>query len=178
MPTESVFIRGYDPADGAAFLEAALESVPEVSPWLPWCHAGYSRANADDWVASQALLFAEGVRYEFAIVDGRGRFLGGCGINQIDPEHRRANVGYWVRTSAAQKGVATAAVTQVARFAFAETDLVRLEILCAVDNRASQRVAEKAGAVREGVLRERLLVHGVHQDAVIYAILKSGWTPP
>ena len=178
MPNEPVIIRSYDPADGAAFLEAALESVPEVSPWLPWCHAGYSRGDADDWVASQARLFAERVRYEFAIVDGRGRFLGGCGINQIDSEHRRANVGYWVRTSAAQRGVATAAVIRIARFAFTETDVVRLEILCAVDNQASQRVAEKAGAAREGVLRERLLVHGVHQDVVIYAILKSGWTPP
>jgi RimJ/RimL family protein N-acetyltransferase len=59
----------------------------------------------------------------------------------------------------------------VAKFGFAELGLQRIEILAAIPNIASQRVAEKAGAVREGVLRKRLLIRGVSQDAVMFSLV-------
>jgi RimJ/RimL family protein N-acetyltransferase len=157
--------------------EAARESVPEVSRWLPWCHAQYSMAEATEWIASRAPLAAEGREYTFAIIGADGRFLGACGINQINRIHRFANVGYWVRTSATGRGVATAALRQLAEFAFRTTDLVRLEVVCAVGNDRSQRVAERAGAVREGVLRDRLLLHGRPVDAVMYSLVREGRAP-
>jgi len=58
------------------------------------------------------------------------------------------------------------------KWAFASTELVRLEILVAISNLPSQRVAEKAGAVREGVLRRRLLLHGVSHDAVMFSLTR------
>ena len=166
-------IRQYEPEDAEALWEAARESVGEVSRWLSWCHAQYSMAEAVEWIRSRAPLAAEGREYTFAIVGSDGRFLGGCGLNQINRLHRLANLGYWVRTSATRHGVATDAVRQVAEFAFGNTDLVRLEIVCAVGNDASQRVAERAGAVREGILRHRLLVHGQPVDAVMYSLVRG-----
>jgi len=165
-------IRAYEPADAQALWEAARESVSEVYQWLPWCHPQYSMAEAEEWIRSRAPLAAEGHEYTFAIVGNDGRFLGGCGLNQINRIHRFANLGYWVRTSATRHGVATEAVRQVADFAFGNTDLVRLEIVCAVENDASQRVAERAGAVREGVLRHRLLLPGQSVDAVMYSLVR------
>jgi len=130
-------------------------------------------AEAVEWIRSRAPLAAEGREYTFAIVGTDGRFLGGCGVNQINRLHRFGNLGYWVRTSATGHGVATEAVRQVAEFAFRTADLVRLEIVCAVGNDASQRVAERAGAVREGILRHRLLVHGQPVDAVMYSLVRG-----
>ena len=153
--------------------EAARESCTEVFRWLPWCHPQYSMAEAEEWIRSRPPLAAEGREYSFAIVGEDGRFLGGCGLNQINRIHRFANLGYWVRTSATGRGVATTAVRQVADFAFQDTDLVRLEIVCAVGNERSQRVAERAGAIREGVLRHRLLVHGQPVDAVMYGLVRD-----
>jgi RimJ/RimL family protein N-acetyltransferase len=49
--------------------------------------------------------------------------------------------------------------------------LNRIEILVAVDNLASQRVAAKVGAVREGILRNRLLLHGKIHDAVMFSLI-------
>ena len=165
-------IRAYEPGDARALWEAAHESVAEVGQWLPWCHPQYSMAEADEWIRSRAPLAAEGREYTFAIVGADGRFLGGCGLNQINRIHRFGNLGYWVRTSATRHGVATEAVRQVADFAFGKTDLVRLEIVCAVGNVASQRVAERAGAAREGVLRHRILRHGQPVDAVMYSLVR------
>ena len=165
-------LRPYEPDDADALWEAARESVGEVFRWLPWCHAQYSMAEAIEWIRSRAPLAAEGREYTFAILGTDGRFLGGCGLNQINRLHRFANLGYWVRTSATRHGVATEAVRQVAEFAFGNTDLVRLEIVCAVGNAPSQRVAERAGAVREGVLRHRLQLHGQPVDAVMYSLVR------
>lgn len=166
-------IRAYEADDAEPLWEAVRESVAEVGRWLPWCHAQYSMAEAVEWIGSRAPLAAEGREYGFAIVGSDGRLLGGCGVNQINRIHRFGNLGYWVRTSATGRGVATGAVRQLAAFAFGTTDLVRLEIVCAVGNERSQRVAARAGAVREGVLRSRLLLDGQPVDAVMYSLVRG-----
>jgi RimJ/RimL family protein N-acetyltransferase len=94
-------------------------------------------------------------------------------LNQIDEAHRTANLGYWVRTSAAGQGVTSQAVRLLAEWAFANTNLERLEIVAAVGNVRSQRVAEKADALREGLLRSRLYLHGQPHDAVVYSIIRT-----
>ena len=58
-------------------------------------------------------------------------------------------------------------------WAFTEMGLHRIEIIAAVANRASQRVAKKAGGVHEGTLRKRLLIHSEWHDAELYAIIKK-----
>jgi RimJ/RimL family protein N-acetyltransferase len=69
-------------------------------------------------------------------------------------------------------GVAPAAVRLLRDWAFANTDLARLELVMAVENTRSARVAEKAGANFEGVLRARLRLHGRTHDARLYAFTR------
>ena len=168
-------IRAYRPDDAGDLHAAARESVVEVFPWLSWCHPEYSIQEAVEWTQSREELTRQGVEYNFAITGERERFLGGCGINQINRIHRFGNLGYWVRSSEAGRGVAVEAVRLLAQFAFFNTDLVRLEILCAVGNDRSRRVAEKAGAVLEGVLRDRLTLHGIPRDAALYSLARSSF---
>ena len=172
MTSGRIYIRPYRVEDAADVTDAAHESVVEVQPWMPWCHPGLAVEDTRAWLRLQVPAFQNGEAYEFAIVAGDGRLVGGCGINQIDRENRRANVGYWVRSSAVRHGVATAAVRLVRDWAFEHTDLARLEIVIACGNVASLRVAEKAGALCEGVLRRRLLLHGVHHDATMFSIVR------
>ena len=168
-----VRIRPYTVADAQAVWDAAMESGAELLPWMPWFHPGYHLRETRSWLEMQVAAFRMGTSYEFAIESDAGRFLGGCGINQIDPLNRRANLGYWVRTTEAGRGVATTAARLAAEWAFKHTDVVRLEIVAATGNVASQRVAERVGAQREGVLRSRLFVRGQFQDAVVYSLVKG-----
>jgi ribosomal-protein-serine acetyltransferase len=165
-------IRTLREEDVSALFEAARESIAEVSPWLPWCHENYSIEETREFIASRELASQGGEWYSFGIFekDG-GRFLGGVGINFINRVHQMANLGYWVRTSAAGRGVATSATRLAARFGFEQLGLQRIEIVAAVDNIPSQRVAEKAGAVREAVLRKRLLIRGKSMDAVLFSLV-------
>jgi ribosomal-protein-serine acetyltransferase len=166
-------IRPYTAGDAPALWDAVRESHAEVFPWLEWCRPEYSMAEAESWCASRGELAASGQEYSFVISGPDGGFLGGCGLNQINRVHRFANLGYWVRTSATGRGVATAAVRELCRFAFSTTDLVRLEIVCAIGNVRSQAVAEAAGALREGALRDRLLLHGRPVDAVMHSLVRA-----
>ena len=172
-----VAIRCYAPRDAAALHEAARESIDEVYPWLEWCHPGYEISESRAWIQHCRRAWEAEEEYQFAIVGPDDAYLGGCGINRIDRNHRTANLGYWVRSSETGRGVATAAARQVALFAFEATELDRLEILTAVENRASQRVAERVGAVRETIARRRLYLHGTRHDAVQYAIVRGLWEP-
>jgi RimJ/RimL family protein N-acetyltransferase len=170
-------IRPYREADASGLYDAVRESIAEVSRWLPWCHPDYSMQEAIEWATLQARLAAGGgPEVGFAVVGPNDEFLGGCGVNQVNPIHRFGNLGYWVRTSATGRGVAREAARQTAELAFRNTDLVRLEIVCAVENRRSQRVAGAVGATREGVLRNRLRIRDQSFDAVMYSLVRPNAT--
>ncbi len=153
--------------------EAVRESLAELQPWMPWAHPGYSIDESRSWLETQVHAWAQGTAFEFAIVSADERYLGGCGLNQIDTANRRGNIGYWVRTSAVNSGVATCAVCSIRDWAYQHTDLVRLEVVVAEGNLGSQRVAEKAGAWREGILRNRLLLHGVPRHAAMFSFTRT-----
>jgi RimJ/RimL family protein N-acetyltransferase len=165
-------LRPFREEDASALYEAVRESISEVSPWLPWCHEHYSIEESREFIGSRELASQGGEWYSFGIFekDG-GRVLGGVGINFINRVHQMANLGYWVRTSAAGRGIASGAARLSARFAFEQLGLQRVEIVTAVANVASQRVAEKAGARREGILRNRLLIRGEALDAVLFSLV-------
>ncbi len=170
-----VLLRVPTPADVTPMWEAVRESEAELSTWMAWCHEGYDREEAARWVehCREGRSRREMFGFLIAEVDG-GRVLGGCGLNQVDWQNRRANLGYWVRTTACGRGLATTAAGLVARYGFAELGLVRAEIIVATGNTASQRVAVKVGATCEGILRNRLWLHGRPYDAVGYSLVPDG----
>ena len=178
MDEDDVFLRPYRPDDVEPVFAAIRESIEELSRWMPWCHPGYSIDDTRAWIEHCGVARARGSEFHFVVEDRSGAFLGTCGLNQMRTEHRMANLGYWVRTSAAGRGVATRAVRRLADFAFRETELVRLEIVVALDNFSSMRVAEKSAAIREGISHKRLRLHGRSEDAVVYALVRPGERAP
>lgn len=173
MRRAGVTIRPYRVSDAPALYEAVIESRAELAPWMPWCHPQYSIDDSRSWVELQVANFAQGREYDFVIAAADGQFLGGCGLNLLDLLNRRANLGYWLRTSATGNGYAVEAVRKLVDWTFEHTDFRRLEVIAAIDNKRSLRVAERAGAVREGVLRSRLVLHDEAHDAVIYSFIKG-----
>lgn len=168
----TIAIRPYTIDDVPDLFAAAVESIREVSPWLPWLHD--DRAAAREYIHGGPAAWNDGTDYSFCIRDeASDHYLGGVGINTIRREERFGNLGYWVRSSATGRGVATAATRLAARFAFQETDLERLEIVIAVGNGASVRVAQKAGAHNEGVLRNRLRLRGEPVEAHMFSLIPS-----
>jgi len=153
--------------------EAASESIADIYPWMPWCHPSYAIEDSRSWVLSRLDAWGKPDYYFVIIERATGRFLGAVGINQINRVHDFANLGYWVRSSAAGHGIAVVATRLCAQFGFEELKLQRLEIVVDVDNRRSQRVAEKAGAKREGIARHRCKIGDTWRDAIMFSLLQA-----
>ena len=168
----NVLIRPYSAADTRTVYEAVRESIKEISVWMAWCHPDYALEETSAFISTRAEAWQSDREYTFGIFDaGTGDFLGSTGLNFINRVHNCANLGYWVRSSCTGRGVASAAARLVARFGLESCGFQRIEILAAIGNHPSQRAAEKAGALREAVLRKRLLVKGQPQDAVLYSLV-------
>jgi len=168
----AVSLRPYDKKDAGELYKAVRESLAELTVWMSWAHEDYSIRESRDWLKRKPEEWKYRIAYDFAIFDSKdGSYLGGCGLNRIDHECRTANLGYWVRTGRASQGVATAATLLLVGFGFKELGLNRIEILAAIDNKSSIRVAEKAGARREGILRNRISVREKVHDAVMFSLI-------
>ncbi|MFG5409781.1 GNAT family N-acetyltransferase, partial [Piscinibacter sakaiensis] len=153
-------LRPYLTSDAAAMSTGVRESAATVGRWMGWAKPDFSEYDAACWFAQCDQARASGTAHEFGIFDHDGQFLGGCGLNQFSAENRMCNLGYWVRQSRQRLGVATAAVIALRGLGFERLGLARIEIVVAEGNDASVAVAEKAGAVHEGIARNRLQIHG------------------
>lgn len=152
--------------------DAIIESRNELAPWMEWMHPEYSIAETEQWVAHCRKAWEADSMFGFTIFEHRtGQVLGGCSIGNDRPVHRNASIGYWIRTSRTKQGFATEAAALLAQFGFAQLGLIRIEIIIAAGNTASQRVAEKVGALREGLLRNRLLIRGEKFDAYVFSLI-------
>jgi ribosomal-protein-serine acetyltransferase len=175
LADSSVCVRPWQPGDANALHEAAVESLPTVTPWISWLDPIRSLPDSERWIRDSDEHWRATTQFRFgifALAEPR-RLLGGIGINHWNATHRFANLGYWVRTSAAGLGVATAATRLVARFGLEHLGLGRIEIITATDNVASHRVAEKVGAAFEGLQRNRLFMHGAWIPARMYSLVPS-----
>ncbi len=129
---------------------------PDITAFLDQIPQPYTDDDARTWFAMTAAGWREGTAATFGIhVDGFDGAVGGIGVRFLDGlDAGGAEVGYWVGADARGRGVATKATRAVAEWVFAAVpEVVRLQLRADVENVASNRVAEKAGFTREGVLR-------------------------
>jgi ribosomal-protein-serine acetyltransferase len=160
------------PGCGAELFDAVAESKNEIAPWMEWCHSDYSANETQQWAESRSQAWEGGKEYSFLTLDAQSKqVLGTCGFNDVHPRHRFANLGYWIRTSRTREGAATESIRLLGDFGFQTLGLVRIEIVVAVENFSSQRAAEKAGAYREGLLRNRITLRGEVSDAYMFSLV-------
>ena len=171
---ETILLKRYAMSDVDDLYEAARESIDEVYPFLPWCHPDYTRSESREWIRASVKQWDRGAAYNLAIFDSTDlTFLGGCGLGLSGNDRLRANLGYWIRTSATGTGIATRAARLLAQYGFKHLSLQRIEILMATHNPASRKVAEKTGAIFEGVLRNRLEIHNLIYDTYSYSLIPA-----
>jgi len=167
-----IVLRPFQIEDSVHLHQAVRESLQELKPWMSWATENYTELTAREYIAITRARWEERTLFAFAIMQNN-ELLGGCTLSSIHPIYRFCNVGYWVRTGKHGQGIAGRAAKLAARFAFEHVGLVRAEIVVAVGNTASMRVAEKIGAHFEGILLNRMVVGKSIYDAHMYSLLPS-----
>jgi RimJ/RimL family protein N-acetyltransferase len=141
--------------------------VPEPPP------PDFARA----WLRMYETAREQGSRDAFAAVDGDGRFLGLALAPEIDRAGRQLELGYIVAPEARGRGVATEVLRLLTDWAFTEAGALRVELVIDVANTASERVAERCGYVREGVMRSIHLKQGIRVDAGLWSRISEARAP-
>jgi RimJ/RimL family protein N-acetyltransferase len=167
---ELVVLRPWRPDDAESVFAACQD--PDIQRWT-MVPVPYLRDHASSFVAEVAPSDWSSRRgAPFAVVGNDGRLLGSCGVVRVDAPHRLGEIGYWVAPWARTKGVASGAVRLATSWAMDELGLARLELHIEPENVASCAVAERAGYVREALLRSKILHRGARRDIVIYSALR------
>jgi RimJ/RimL family protein N-acetyltransferase len=165
---DAIVLRPWRMDDAAAVFAACQD--PAISHWIPWVPRPYTRDDAESFLRS--CLEHGDERHPFAIgAAGTGELLGAIDMH-LNAHGYRGHVGYWVAQPARGRGVATRALRLLAGWSLEDLELQRLELITDPGNIASQRVAEKVGFVREGVLRSHLRhPDGRVRDSVMFSLL-------
>jgi ribosomal-protein-alanine N-acetyltransferase len=101
--------------------------------------------------------------------------IGTITLFNLNPESRRAEIGYCLDRAQWGKGYMNEALQALLAHAFGELGLHRIEADVDPRNSASIKTVERLGFQREGYLRERWQVNGEIQDTVFYGLLRPEW---
>jgi RimJ/RimL family protein N-acetyltransferase len=109
----------------------------------------------------------------FAIEDAPNRPVGMIEVHLDTADDQIASVGYFLAEEGRGKGTATTALQLVSEWSFGELGIIRISVTTDPENHASQAVAERAGYVREGLLKAWLRTPGGRRDSVMFSLVAS-----
>jgi RimJ/RimL family protein N-acetyltransferase len=127
------------------------------------------------WLARYDEGRRTGAKEAFAVLgpEGDDTFYGVALLVEADTEAQEAELGYLTAPAARGRGIATAALRALTEWAFRERGLLRVTLLIDAENAGSERVAQKCGYTREGLMRGMFLKPGRRGDILLYAKLAT-----
>ena len=164
--------------DGLLFRLPTHEDIPRLAPAFQDPDIG-GRANMpavdEDTVRSMLPLVRQrmhdGVFLAVVVADAdSGEMYGGGNLHRIERELEQGEIGYWLFPEARGRGIATRTARFLAEHGFA-IGLNRIEARVFYGNPESERVLERAGFTREGVLRSLPRRAGGRDDMTLYSLL-------
>lgn len=172
LQTAGLALRRFRVDDAGALVAACLD------PYIPrftFMKDGMTESEAIEWIECSNEWWASG-HPRFAIVDeADDRLLGQVGVAFYE-HHRSAEAYYWVAAEERGRGVASSALGLVADWVFSK-GVERLFLLVHPENGPSNRVAERCGFIREGVLRAYEPFKGRRPDLVSWSLLPQDPRP-
>ncbi|MCB5912057.1 GNAT family N-acetyltransferase [Streptomyces pinistramenti] len=180
LTTERLVLRPFAPSD-AADVHAACQD-PDIPRWTP-VPSPYSLQEAEHFAGTRTPEgWRQDTEYSFAVCSRQDGFLiGTMGLMRLarlrTPE-RQAELGYWTAKERRGQGYTVEAARAVARWAFQDLGVERLEWLAEAGNEASRAVARKVGFRMEGTLRAKLVHAGTRRDLWIGSLLPSDLPDP
>lgn len=174
IATSRLVLRRFTRRDADQVTDAVLSSMPDLERYLPWAHRGYGRDDAVAYIRDSVQSWKDRRAFDFSIRfrDEPKTHLGNISIWHVSRLGRTGEIGYWIRSSHTGQGIATEATHALIATGFERLGMHKIVLRIAVGNRPSERIAEKLGFVREGVLREELRINGAWTDHTLYSILE------
>jgi RimJ/RimL family protein N-acetyltransferase len=161
-----VLLREWRRDDVPSVVDACRD--PETIRWTR-VPVPYTAEDARAWIDARAGAWAGGTA-SLAVVERSSGDVASALTMWVSGEGS-AEFGYWAAPVHRGKGYTTRALRLLARWAFDELELGRLQLGTMPGNVASERIAEKVGFQREGTLRSYFDQRGERRDVVMWSLL-------
>ena len=173
LETDRLVLQRFGRRDNSTLDEAIRASLPDLHQWLPWARLDYEFGDTNAFIRESIQAWKEERAWDYSIrmKAEPDRHIGNVSMWTVSKLGKIAEFGYWVRTDETSKGVCTEAVDRLLKEAFTALGYHKVTLRIAVGNTASDRVAEKLGFTREGLLREELLIRGNWVDHSLWSLL-------
>ncbi len=168
-----VALRPFRIGDAAAIAKSCRD--PDI-PRFTTMPDALTEARARQWIETGLEWWPRGLARFAVTVPPSDECAGQMGI-QLDLAARRAEAFYWLDRRVRGRGIAVEALDLVAQWAFRDHGTVRAQVVTHLDNERSQRVAERCGFSREGVLRAWEPVKDDQPDVVMWSRLATDPAP-
>lgn len=173
LESERLTLQRFARRDAATLDDAIRASLPDLNLWLPWARLDYTSSDTSAFVRESIQAWKEERAWDYSIRwrEDPKRHIGNISFWTVSKLGKIAEIGYWVRTDETSRGVCTEAVELILDETFNAMGYHKVVLRIAVGNSASDRVAEKLGFTREGILREELLIRGNWVDHTLWSLL-------
>jgi [ribosomal protein S5]-alanine N-acetyltransferase len=169
LETDRVRMRRIGITDAQDMFE--FSSNPEVTRYLSYDHTTIE--DAVKYIEKKQCDYATGTCMIWGFEHKEhDKYIGAGGFTHWNIDEKTAELAYTISHRYWGNGIATETARRIIGFGFEIMDLNRIEARCWVENDKSARVMEKCGMKFEGILREQVLVKGMHRDVKMYSILK------
>ena len=168
---DEIEIRPIRPADAPVIFQTVDSQREYLGKWLPFVEFTRELKDTEDFIRSVTEAPEKRSEPVFTIWYG-GKFAGISGFRDTDRLNRKTELGYWLSEPFQGKGIVTRVVRRLCEYAFSDRGMNRVQICCAVGNKASQAVPRRLGFSFEGITRDgELLRGGKYTDLEVYSLL-------
>lgn len=171
LTTDRLTLRPFTMADADRVTQLLQDpAIAETTLYIPY---PYTRDDAAMWIAMHPAAAQTGRELIWAIcLRDDGDLIGAISM-EVNAQHCRGTLGYWLGVPWWSQGYMSEAANAVVDFGFEALDLHRIEATRMPENVGSARVMEKAGLTYEGILRGYYLKNGTFEDAAIHARIRE-----
>jgi len=132
--------------DGPALHAAVLASLPELLPWMAWAAAPLDAEGYSEHLRHAAQRFSARTELRYLLFDrASGALVGSSGFHALDWRVPKAEIGYWIHSGYARRGLVTEAAEALTTYGLTDLGLRRIEIRCDARNVRSSAVPRRLG---------------------------------
>lgn len=171
IETERLLLRKITMGDAGDLF--AYASQPLVSKYLPW-QLHQSITDSKEFLAHIIEGYDQQSKLTWAIeLKESGKMIGTIDFISWNPKRQKAEIAYVLSPQYWGQALMAEAAKALISFGFQSMELNKVEAPIMLENKQSQRLAEKLGMLREGVARQHMIIKGEFVDLAMYAVLKS-----
>ena len=159
--------------------EELLKAASDGKLWELWFTSVPSSKNIDNYIDHALRQKQKGIEFPFVVIDKKsGELIGSTRYYNIQPEHRRLEIGYtWYAKKNQRTGINTESKILLLEHAFENLHCIAVQFMTNWHNLHSRAAIERLGAKQDGVLRNhRLNTDGSYRDSVVFSITDQEWS--